>query len=309
MEFLKLLESIREEAFTIINLGVTKLGEETVIFAILCLVYWCINKKLGYQISFSYLIAGFFINVLKIIIQIPRPFVKDPGFTPVDGALKHATGFSFPSGHTQAATSVYGTLSLYFNKKNILISILLYIPILLVAFSRMYLGVHTPYDILAGFAIAILINILINYFFTNYLLDTSHYRIVLLIVTIFAFGLMLLGAYQMAYQSVPFNDGSDCFKVGSAILGFIIGWYIEVTKVNFREHATSLSGQIQKYLCGIIVVVALNKGTQYLLALFLSEKNLILYTVPYFLTTLWITGIYPIFIKKFFTSPYHFKQK
>ena len=309
MEFLKLLESIRGDIFTIINLAMTKMGEEIVIFAILCLIYWCINKKLGYQISFSYLIAGFLINALKIIVKIPRPFVKDSSLTPVKGALKHATGYSFPSGHTQAATSVYGTIAIYFRKKNILISILLFIPILLVAFSRMYLGVHTPYDVLAGFAIAILVNVIINYFFTNYLLDSSHYRVVLLVVTIFAFGLMLLGAYQMVYENVSFNDGSDCLKIGSAILGFIIGWYIEVSKVNFRENGTNLSGQIQKYLCGILVVVALNKGTQYLLALFLSDENLILYTVPYFLTTLWITGIYPIFIKKFFTSPYHFKQK
>lgn len=307
MELLKLLEGIRGDTFTFINLIFTKFGEEIVIFSVLCLIYWCVDKKLGYRIAFSYLVSGFIVNALKIIIKVPRPFIKDSSLNPVDKALKHATGYSFPSGHTQAATSVYGTLSIYLRSRSGILSILLFIPILAVAFSRMYLGVHTPYDVLTGFAIAIIVTIIINWLFDNYWLDPSHYRIILILVTIAGFGLMLLGACEMVYNGVAPVNGLDCIKIGSAMLGFIFGWYIEISHVKFIEQGIDLKGQILKYICGMIGLAVCYMGTEFILTLFMSEDNLIVNIVPYFLTTLWVTGIYPIIIKKVFTSPFNYQ--
>ena len=307
MELLKLLESIRGDALTFINLIFSKLGEELIIFAVLCLIYWCIDKRLGYRIAFSYLVSGFIVNSLKIIIKVPRPFIKDTSFTPVEKALEHATGYSFPSGHTQSATSVYGTISMYLGKRSILLGILFFIPILAVGFSRMYLGVHTPWDVMAGFAIGLLVTIVISYLFDNYWLDPTHYRIILVVVTIAGFALMLLGAYEMAYENVAPVNGLDCFKIGSAMLGFIFGWYIEITQVKFVERGISVKGQIIKYICGMIGVALCYKGTEFVLLLFMSENNLIVNVIPYFLTTFWVTGIYPVIIKKVFTSPFNYR--
>lgn len=308
MELLKLLEGIRGDIFTGVNLVFTKLGEELVIFAILCLVYWCIDKKLGYRLAFSYLVSGLIVNAIKLIVKIPRPFMRDSSLQPVDKALRHATGYSFPSGHTQASTAVYGSLSLYTGRKNILIGILFFIPLLLVGFSRMYLGVHTPYDVLAGFAIAMLVNIVIGWFFDNYLLDSSHYRVILLLMTIAGFGLMIFGVYEIVYENVSLKNGLDAVKIGSAIIGFIFGWYIEISYVNFAERGIEPKWQPVKYICGMLGLAVCYKGTEIFLTLFLSEENLIVSIVPYLLTTFWITGIFPIIIKKVFTSRVYFPQ-
>ena len=306
MELLKLLEGIRMDILTVVNLIFTKFGEEIVIFAILCLVYWCINKKLGYQIAFAYLISAFVVNTIKIIAQVPRPFLRDTSLMPVEGALKHATGYSFPSGHTQAATSVYGSLSIHLGRYNLGLSIVLFIPVICVIFSRMYLGVHTPYDVGAAFAITIIITAVMAYIFNNYWLDSSHYHIILIIITFLGLGLIVIGTLEMVLGGVPVDKGLDCFKIGSCIIGFIFGWYIEITSIKFNERGIGIGGQILKYICGMIGLAIFYVGLKELLLMFLSETNLVVSIVPYFFATFWVTGIYPVIIKKVFTSPLYY---
>lgn len=306
MELLKLLEGIRGDIFTTVNLIFTRFGEEIIIFAILCLVYWCINKKLGYQMAFSYLISGFVVNAIKIIAQVPRPFVRDTSLKPVEGAIKHATGYSFPSGHTQAATSVYGSLSIHLGRYNLGLSIILFIPIICVIFSRMYLGVHTPYDVAVSFVITMLITAVTAYIFNNYWLDSSHYHIILILVTFLGLSLIILGTLEMVMGGVPVDKGLDCFKIGSSIIGFIFGWYIEITGVKFNEKGIGIGGQILKYICGMLGLFILYVGLKELLLLFLSEINPVVSIVPYFFATFWVTGIYPVIIKKVFTSPLYY---
>lgn len=308
MELLKLLENIRSDVFTSINLVLTKFGEEVVIISILALIYWCINKKLGQRIAFSYLFAGVLVNTIKILAQIPRPFVKDTSMKPVEGALKHASGYSFPSGHTQSATSLYGTLSFYYGKHSVIFSILLFLPIIIVAFTRLYLGVHTPLDVIAGFAIGIVVNLIVGYIFDNFSIDHSMYRTILIVVSIISFALMLLGIYEVTYCNVDIKNGIDCVKIGAATLGFIIGWYIEVTKIKFNEIGINLGGQILKYITGLFGVAVTYICVGSLLEYFFGEYSVIANTIPYFLTTLWISGLFPIMIKKVFTSPFNFRN-
>lgn len=307
MEFLKILESIRNGLLDNVCLILTNLGSEVVISVILCLVYWCVNKKLGFKIGFSYLIAGFFVNIIKIMAKIPRPFNADTSLTVVEGAKSTAGGYSFPSGHTQSSTSVYGTFSLHFGKHNVLLSILFFIPIIIVAFTRMYLGVHTPLDVLAGFFLALFINIVVSYIFDNFWVDPSHFRAILIVISILSFGLILLGVYEMVYAGVTAQNGLPCVKTGAGILGFIIGWYIEVTYVKFNETGIDLPGQILKFITGILGVVVLYFCIGELFKYFFGRYHLLTNTIPYFLTTLWIAGIFPIFIKKVFTSPFNFR--
>ena len=108
MELLYWFESIRMPVLDVIMQTVTRLGEETVFMLIAMLVFWCVDKRRGYYLL-SVGFVGTLINQwLKIVFRVPRPWVLDPNFQIVDSAKEAATGYSFPSGHTQSAVGTLG---------------------------------------------------------------------------------------------------------------------------------------------------------------------------------------------------------
>ena len=90
---------------------------------------------------------------LKITCRIPRPWVLDPDFTIVEAARAVATGYSFPSGHTQNAVGTFGAIALQTKQRWVRWACIALV--LLVPFSRMYLGVHTPLDVGVSFVLAL----------------------------------------------------------------------------------------------------------------------------------------------------------
>ena len=92
---------------------------------------------------------------LKITCRVPRPWVRDKNFTIVESARQEASGYSFPSGHTQNIAGTFGAIGA--TSKRRWFSIVCIVIIVLVAFSRMYLGVHTPLDVLTSVAISLLL--------------------------------------------------------------------------------------------------------------------------------------------------------
>ena len=155
MELLYWLESIRNPVLDILMLLFTEFGNELLFIAAGLIMFWCINKQQGYFI----LLTGFFgvyINqFLKITYRIPRPGGLDPNFTIVEAAREAATGYSFPSGHTQTAVGCYGALAVCRKEKWVRITAV--ILALLIPFTRMYLGVHTPLDVGVSILVALVL--------------------------------------------------------------------------------------------------------------------------------------------------------
>ena len=155
MSFLYFLESIRNPVFDAIFSAITILGEETVFMAIGMIAFWCIDKYQGYYLLCSGFLGTSINQFLKMTFKIPRPWVKDPNFTIVESSREAATGYSFPSGHTQTSVGVFGGLARW-NKSNVL-KILAMSACVLVPLSRMYLGVHTPIDVGVSILIALIL--------------------------------------------------------------------------------------------------------------------------------------------------------
>lgn len=151
MSFLYFLEGLRNSALNLFFSMITLFGEETIFMAVGMVVFWCVDKYKGYFL----LCVGFMGTVLnqflKILCRVPRPWVKDPNFTIVESAREAASGYSFPSGHTQVAVGLYGGIARIADKKWLRITMITLA--LLVGLSRMYLGVHTPADVLVSLAI------------------------------------------------------------------------------------------------------------------------------------------------------------
>ncbi|MBQ2716420.1 MAG: phosphatase PAP2 family protein, partial [Clostridia bacterium] len=145
MSFLYFLEEIRNPVLDFLFSIVTLFGEETVFMAVGMIVFWCVNKQKGYYLLSVGFVGTVINQFLKITFRVPRPWVKDPNFTIVESAREAASGYSFPSGHTQTSVGLFGGLALKFKSRAIKIaSIALCV---LVPLSRMYLGVHTPADV------------------------------------------------------------------------------------------------------------------------------------------------------------------
>lgn len=284
MEFLYLLESIRNPVLDAFFSLVTHLGEELIFMILAVVLYWCFSKTQG-----LYLLAvgclGTTVNqFLKLAFRIPRPWVKDPNFTIVESARAEATGYSFPSGHTQSAVGVFGCLGR--SSKKTWFRIMCIVLIALTAFSRMYLGVHTPMDV--GVSL-ILGTILV---FAMYPLKEKmeqNHNIALWMLGI----LTLINAAYWCYaalwnfpadidQELLAHGIENAAKLTGAMVGMFFGCLIDFKLIRSKEHAPLL-GQILKVVLGLVCILAIKEGLR-----FLPDA------VRYGLMTLFASGIWPL---------------
>lgn len=152
MDFLRLLEGLRVPALDAFFGALTYCGSEIAFMVVAFVLFWCVDKRVGYYAFFAGLFGTIGNQFLKIVCRVPRPWVLDPDFTIVESARAAATGYSFPSGHTQNAVGTFGAAGIMTRRKWVrAVCIAL---VVLVPFSRMYLGVHTPADVGVGFLMA-----------------------------------------------------------------------------------------------------------------------------------------------------------
>ena len=109
------------------------------------------NFKLAWKFYVTVGAAGVIMEIAKHVVKEPRPFVMLSGHLHLRAVETGLT--SYPSGHVAVATAMALTLWLILPNKFKFLSVLW---ILLVSISRLYLGVHTPLDIVGGFSIGLL---------------------------------------------------------------------------------------------------------------------------------------------------------
>ena len=153
MELLYLLESIRNPVLDTFFSLITYLGDETLFIVFGLLFFWCVDKVEGYYLLSVGLTGNVINQFLKLAFRVPRPWVKDPDFTIVESARAAATGYSFPSGHTQTSVGVFGAAARWHREK--ILRAVCIVLCVLVPFSRMYLGVHTPADVGVSLLVAL----------------------------------------------------------------------------------------------------------------------------------------------------------
>ena len=155
MPILYALEKLRTPFFDTVLGAVTYLGEETFFIVVAIVVYWCISKKLGYYLLLTNYFSTLINQFVKILCRVPRPWIRDPGFSIVENARAAAAGYSFPSGHTAGITVIAGCVSRVTKRKAL--RVICIVVLLLVAFSRIYLGVHYPSDVLFSLIVGLIL--------------------------------------------------------------------------------------------------------------------------------------------------------
>lgn len=256
MEFLYALESIRNPVCDAIMSVVTQLGGEMVYMAVAIVAFWCVSKGLGYYIL-TVGFAGTVLNqFLKITCRIPRPWVQDPDFTIVESAREAATGYSFPSGHTQNAFASFGCLGMW--SRRTLWRAVCAAVILLIAFSRMYLGVHTPLDVGVSLVSGLALTLALWPLFRD--IESHQGRMYAAIGAMLALTL----AYLLYVELYPFPADTDAENLASALengyklLGagaaMLLSYALDRKYIHFETKAP-LMGQVLKCVIGLALVM------------------------------------------------------
>ncbi len=257
MEFLRLLEGLRTPFFDTLLQFFTFFGEETLFMIVAMTFFWCIDKKTGYFLLYVSFLGNILNQFLKLIFIVPRPWVIDSDFTIVESARAGATGYSFPSGHTQNAAGLF--LGVARARQELWIRIVCVAVTLLVAFSRMYLGVHTPADVVTSLGLALL---LVMVAFPLFRLSWSRPGwFGLLIGILFAAGAALICYIELAPvpEGAILQFSTECaetsYKMVGASAGFALVLWLEQRYIRFSEKAVWWV-QILKVALGLTVVIA-----------------------------------------------------
>lgn len=257
MEFLYLLEKIRMPGLNEMMLAVTSLGEETAFLAFALVFFWCVDKKRGYLLMSVGFVGTMVNQFMKLWFRILRPWVLDEDFTIVEQAREAATGYSFPSGHTTSAVGTFGSIAATTKRRRILV---LNISIaVLVGFSRMYLGVHTPKDVIVGALTSVIL------IFVLRPVVQSEKGMKYLIAVMIAMSVCLhlfLAKYPFPADVDPENLASgikNAWTMLGSLTGVGIVYVAERKYIRFSTNAVWWA-QILKTVLGIGVVLTVKEG-------------------------------------------------
>lgn len=259
MGILHLIEKIRTPVLDEIMLKLTALGDEIPLIVVALLFFWCIDKRKAYYIiSIGFL--GLLTNqFLKMLCRVPRPWLRDPGLHTVEAAKEGAGGYSFPSGHSQNSVGIFGGIAAI--EKNKLVRILSVAICILVPFTRLYLGVHTPADVLAGSAMAVaLILIMRPLIFGN---NGKNVPFVLIFMTVLS--LVYLAFVYIWPNFVEITEDNfysalkNAYTMVGCLFGFLLAYFADTKWIRFPVK-TVWWAQIIKITFGLLIVLAVRKG-------------------------------------------------
>lgn len=291
MGFLYLLEKIRMPGLNELMLAVTRLGEETAFLVAALIVFWCVDKKKGYYFMAVGFLGTMLNQMVKLACRVPRPWVLDPDFQILEQAREAATGYSFPSGHTTSAVGTFGCLAASTQKKwwrNLCILLAV-----LVGFSRMYVGVHTPSDVLVGTGMAcVLVGLL-----KKPALEGSRNQMKAVIAVMIAVAVVFL--CYVSFWNFPADMDAHNLESGmknaytmmGCLTGVAIVYLVDVKYLNFPVKAVWWV-QIIKITVGLLLVLAVKEGLRAPLELILPVYPA--RAVRYFLIVVMAGVIWPM---------------
>ncbi len=249
--------------------AVTYLGDELLFIVLALTVFWCVDKAEGYYLLFVGFLGTMFNQFLKLLCRIPRPWVKDPDFTIVESAREGASGYSFPSGHTQSVTGTLGSMARW--HKSTVLRVVCIVLIALTAFSRMYLGVHTPLDV----GVSLLVGTLLVFAFyplVRRAMQEPKWMYALLGTMLALSAAFVLYANCSDFSALVaeaaeniYEGRKNSYSLFGALLGFLIAYPIERRYIRFSVRARWWQ-QLLKVLLGLVGLLAVKEGLKVLFA-------------------------------------------
>lgn len=294
MDILYALEKIRTPFWNGVMSAVTQLGGEVIFIVAAVVVFWCVSKWEGYYLM-TIAFCGTVLNqFLKLICRVPRPWVRDPNFTIVESARAEATGYSFPSGHTQNAIGLFGGMARWGGRRWVRLG--LTALALVIAFSRMYLGVHTPADVGVSLVLAAAL-VLGLYPLMRRAQEKPRYMGYVLAAMLVVSGVFVVfvEAYGFSADTDAENLASgigNAWKMLGAVAGMTLAWLLDRRYIHFETQAVWWV-QVIKVAVGMALLLAIKSGLKAPLLALLGHEGLA-GGVRYFLLVLVAGAVWPL---------------
>lgn len=277
---------------TIANLS-SFFGEQAILIILLGWILYTGDKKKGYAIAGPILFSALLMSVLKAIVRAPRPFQV---LEEIDGKrLSTATGYSFPSGHTTISSSMYSAIAVAYKKKKI--SIVCAILIVLVALSRMYLGVHWPIDVFGGLVIGVTLSIILYPIFYKIAEDKQKKYKVSIILGHITFIASIAMTFLLRFNLIDSTAFTDLLKTTAMASGAYYGFALEVKKLNYKT-----DGTITKKVIRLVLLTAISLFIIASLKALFGVNYYIGSFVRYSLVGIFLTYLFPLLFKGLFND-------
>lgn len=299
MNILYALEGLRSPFLDKLVAIITELGGEMIFMALAIAVFWCVSKSLGYYILSVGLLGTIMNQFLKLVFRVPRPWLLDPEFTIVESAREAAAGYSFPSGHTQNIFASFGSVGRW--TKRTWLRVVCVVVIVLVAFSRMYLGVHTPKDVGVSMVLGTILVFVLYPVFRD--IEKKPERMYVVLGALIA----LTTAYLLFVELWAFPADIDATNLASGqkngynLLGASIAMLIAVWFDNKHLHFPTkapLLAQVVKIVLGLAITVVLKSVLKAPLNALFAGSN-VANAVRYFMMVLFAAAIWPMTFRWF----------
>ena len=269
--YLHALQQLRESLpgfFETFFVYLSYIGDGPGLVLIMLVVYWCVSKRAGQLAFASFGIGNFTSQLIKNIACVYRPWIRDASIIPAERAIEGAGGYSFPSGHTCGTTTSLGSFAWFARKKNKAIVIVCVVVILLMCFSRNFLGVHTPQDVIVALIIALIAIALVNAFF-NWIdrydaLEPDHNKdilvaVIVIVVSIASVVFVALKPYPLDYVEgallvEPESMMKGSFEAAGICIGMVVGWVLERRFVDFSTDELATKQRIIRFVIGAAIV-------------------------------------------------------
>ena len=280
LDYLIFLQGIRndwggEGFFTLVS----DLPTSALTALIPALLFWCVNKYAGIFILFNAEIGRVINELIKGTFCVYRPWIHESGLTPSTEALEKASSWSFPSGHTQFATAIYGGFAFFYRKIVPLLIIPCALIILTVAFSRNFLGVHTPQDVLFAIIYSVGLFFAAEKIFAWIGKDDERRLIFFAVGTAVTLIIFLFLYFKPYPEDVlngkviidPLTARADAFDALGFGLSFFLGWFLEQKFINFKTKVSS-KDKLWRIIIGVAVLGVIAVAIYPLLKIFLSVE-------------------------------------
>lgn len=250
---------------------ITYLGNELVFIILIAVIYIVYDKRYAKNLTILLLTTTYINSFLKDIFKDPRPPV---------GSIEE-TSYGFPSGHSQGSATFYGYIGYEFRDKikpNV-IPLILSVIILLVAFSRVIIGVHDFQDIGAGliFGVSVMLAFIYLEPIATEKLNALEPKIVILIGVIISIAIFLFGTFlfptsgkQLGNEAIPFSDTGAYAQIGGILLGLTIGYVLENMYINYEPSKLDIKYKILNLVIGLIILFLVYFGLELLKDIFNS---------------------------------------